>query len=46
MDKETTQQLAAKGVQISLTHLPLDATAAISTVKSPKAGAIVLFAGS
>lgn len=33
------------GVAVSLTYLPLDINSVISDVKSPKAGAIVLFAG-
>lgn len=33
------------GVAVSLTHLPLDINSVISDVRSPKAGAIVLFAG-
>jgi molybdopterin synthase catalytic subunit len=33
------------GIAVLLTHLPLDITSVISAVKSPKAGAIVLFAG-
>lgn len=32
-------------VHVSLTHAPLDASAQLSLVKSPKAGAVVLFAG-
>ena len=33
------------GVVVSLTHLPLDINSVIAHVRSPKAGAIVLFAG-
>ena len=33
------------GVAVALTHLPLDINSVISDVRSPKAGAIVLFAG-
>lgn len=39
------QQLLAEGISVSLTHSPLDIPFIIASVKSPKAGAIVLFAG-
>ena len=44
MDTEI-QQLSDDGITVALTHSQLDITAATSAVKSPKAGAIVLFAG-
>lgn len=40
------QQLLADGISVSLTHSPLNIPFIIASVKSPKAGAIVLFAGS
>lgn len=40
------QQLLAEGISVSLTHSPLNIPYIIASVKSPKAGAIVLFAGS
>lgn len=39
------QQLTDTNITVLLTHSPLDILTAISHVKSPKAGAIVLFAG-
>ena len=39
------QLLKADGIAVSLTDMPLDIPSVISEVKSPKAGAIVLFAG-
>ena len=42
---QDTQELTGDGVKVSLTHSPLDITSTISAVKSPKAGAVVLFAG-
>lgn len=39
------QSLNSESVYVSLTYDPLDATAAMTRVKSPKAGAVVLFAG-
>lgn len=39
------QPVKDDGVAVSLTHLPLDINSVISDVRSPKAGAIVLFAG-
>lgn len=40
------QQLLEEGISVSLTHSPLDIPLIVASVKSPKAGAIVLFAGS
>ncbi|KAL9099407.1 MAG: hypothetical protein Q9163_005092 [Psora crenata] len=34
-----------EGISVSLTHKPLDVSAVLASVKSPKAGATVLFAG-
>ena len=42
---EGEQSLASDNVYVSLTYNPLDTAAAMSRVKSPKAGAVVLFAG-
>lgn len=42
---EGEQSLDARDVYVSLTYDTLDATAAMARVKSPKAGAVVLFAG-
>lgn len=42
---EGEQSLSSDNVYVSLTYDPLDATAAMGRVKSPKAGAVVLFAG-
>ena len=39
------QRLEAEGVSVTLTNLELDVTSVIAKVKSPKSGAIVLFAG-
>ncbi|KAL8758895.1 MAG: hypothetical protein Q9184_003790 [Pyrenodesmia sp. 2 TL-2023] len=39
------QELREKDVWVSLTDLQLDITSVVSSVKSPKAGAVVLFAG-
>lgn len=39
------QRLTADGVSVSLTQFPLDIPSVLDSVKSPKAGAIVLFAG-
>lgn len=38
-------RLASDGVSVELTHNPLDILKITKDVKSPKAGAIVLFAG-
>lgn len=42
---EGEQSLSSPDVYVSLTYDPLDAAAAMARVKSPKAGAVVLFAG-
>ncbi|KAK5124331.1 hypothetical protein LTR08_005952 [Meristemomyces frigidus] len=42
---EGTQSLTEPAIHVSLTYSPLDATATLARVKSPKAGAVVLFAG-
>ena len=39
------QVLTDANIYVSLTYDPLDATAMLARVKSPKAGAVVLFAG-
>ena len=39
------QQLTADGLSVSLTYCPLDTSSILASVKSPKAGAVVLFAG-
>lgn len=39
------QSLELPSIHVSLTSSSLDATIALSRVKSPKAGAVVLFAG-
>lgn len=39
------QQLTADGLSVSLTYCPLDTPSILASVKSPKAGAVVLFAG-
>ena len=39
------QSLSEDSIHVSLTYDPLDSTAAMARVKSPKAGAVVLFAG-
>lgn len=41
----SSQNLEAEGVFVSLTHSILDVVPTIAQVRSPKAGAIVLFAG-
>ena len=43
-ENETTQ-LVEDGVCVRLTHDPLDIAAIVNDVRSPKAGAIVFFAG-
>ncbi|KAK5740127.1 hypothetical protein LTR17_004839 [Elasticomyces elasticus] len=40
-----TQSLTEPSIHVALTYSPLDASAAMARVKSPKAGAVVLFAG-
>lgn len=42
---QEVQQLAEHGVTVALTHSTLDIPSIITTVKSSKAGALVLFAG-
>jgi molybdopterin synthase catalytic subunit len=39
------ESLSEPNIYVSLTYDPLDASAAMARVKSPKAGAVVLFAG-
>lgn len=39
------QQIKEEGITVALTHAELAAELAINAVRSPKAGAIVLFAG-
>ena len=45
MAPEEPQHLEAEGVSVALTNSALDIPSVIANVKSPKAGAIVLFAG-
>lgn len=45
MQHNETQHLEAEGVAVSLTYSELDIVSVVARVKSPKAGAIVLFAG-
>jgi len=42
---EGEQSRSGHGVYVSLTYDNLDASKAMARVKSPKAGAVVLFAG-
>lgn len=42
---EGEKALTDENVYVSLTYEPLDTNQALSRVKSPKAGAVVLFAG-
>jgi len=42
---EGEQSLSEPNIYVSLTYNALDATTAMARVKSPKAGAVVLFAG-
>jgi molybdopterin synthase catalytic subunit len=42
---EGEQSLSEPNIYVSLTYDPLNASAAMARVKSPKAGAVVLFAG-
>ncbi len=44
-DQDEPQQLVGEGVSVSLTHSPLNVLSTMAFVRSPKAGAIVLFAG-
>jgi len=47
MSNETIGQqwLAAEDVYVALTYAPLEVQSILNSVKSPKAGAVVLFAG-
>lgn len=47
MQSETAhpQGLEDNGVSVSLTYGPLDVSSVVASVRSPRAGAIVLFAG-
>ena len=46
MDKSFLPQVISRdGVSVSLTHDRLDVASVVSSVRSPKAGATVLFAG-
>ena len=42
---EGEQSLSEPNIHVALTYEPLDSTKAMARVKSPKAGAVVLFAG-
>ncbi|KAK2600816.1 hypothetical protein N8I77_010323 [Diaporthe amygdali] len=44
-DPSTTTSLTSPGIYVALTHEPLDAKSMMDKVRSPEAGAIVLFAG-
>lgn len=44
-ESQAPQQLTDENILVSLTNTPLDILPVISSVKSPKAGAVVLFAG-
>jgi hypothetical protein len=44
-ETETKVELTAEGCYVALTHDPLDVKAIMDRVRSPEAGAIVLFAG-
>lgn len=44
-DQGEPQQLVSEGVSVSLTRSPLDVLSTMAFVRSPKAGAIILFAG-
>lgn len=39
------QSLSESNIYVSLTNEPIDASVTLARVKSPKAGAVVLFAG-
>ena len=43
--REDEEQQEEDGISVALTHETLNPTLAMTKVKSPKAGAIVLFAG-
>ena len=42
---EEENEFTEEGISVSLTYSQLDVTSTLSMVKSPKAGAVVLFAG-
>jgi len=44
-DTHTTHTLTEPNIHVALTHDPLDIPSTLNRIKSPKAGAIVLFAG-
>jgi len=44
-ETEIQLELTADGCYVALTHHPLDVKAIMDRVRSPEAGAIVLFAG-
>ena len=44
-DISQPQRLAEEGIVVALTHQTLEVQPIINSVKSPKAGAVVLFAG-
>lgn len=44
-DTHTTHTLTEPNIHVALTHEPLDIPSTLNRIKSPKAGAIVLFAG-
>lgn len=44
-EQSNSQQLRDEAILVSLTHFTLDIPSVVSSVKSPKAGAVVLFAG-
>lgn len=44
-ERPLPETITCEGVHVELTHAHLDFTSVMNTVKSPKAGAIVLFAG-
>lgn len=43
--EEAPQSLERDGIFVSLTHAPLDISSALNSVRSPEAGAVVLFIG-
>jgi len=43
--QDSTAEYSAKGIYVALTHDHLDPAAIMDKVRSPSAGAIVLFAG-
>jgi len=44
-EQDSAAEYSAKGIYVALTHDHLDPTAIMDKVRSPSAGAIVLFAG-